>query len=633
MDQPSLRVLYASQTGCSEAIARGICGEARAQGYGDAAVNPVSDEGKGFELAAQSLAVFVVSSTGQGDPPEHSVAFMRKLRSQNRSSPRWLSGLRFAILGLGDSNYDDFQGNPKQLSRLLLAAGASEVYPRGEADDALGLEDFVEPWKAGLWPVLSPILRPAALETPLGSSSSPPVPEAPLESASSSPAPSSSSTSKPPVFKISNSPRIPPCVIALLPVSSSDLSSESDLISSPEPSSCASLVSHSSAGPADRRVLRLQLALDTPLPADCLPGDAVAIFCPTPPQLVDLLLARLGVSNPDQLYRVLSTTGAAADVPSHLQRPLTLRQAFSRVLDVCQAPRKVLLQMLSQHAHSPDEKQRLELLASHKGAAEYSSFMALHQPCLLTVLRLFPSARPPVHSLLALLPPLSPRHYSLASSPLSSPSRISLAVAISSLAPHSDGTPRAGVGSQFFLDMGSKSESGGADGDVQQRISLHLRPSTRFRFSPSHLTSPVLFVATGTGIAPFLSFFEHRRHLQQQRPDLVMADWWLVFGYRHHWCHNALQEFLSAGVLSKITDACSLEGPSQSYVQHQVEAHGDRVRGLLTEQGGSCLVCGSPAMAKSLAATLRQVLGAEQATGQELFGQLVASDRYLTDVW
>jgi sulfite reductase alpha subunit-like flavoprotein len=80
------------------------------------------------------IVVFVVSSTGQGEPPEHSLAFMRWLRSSKPS----FQAVDYAILGLGDTNYDSYQGNPKNLDRLMQSLGANRMLARGEADEATG---------------------------------------------------------------------------------------------------------------------------------------------------------------------------------------------------------------------------------------------------------------------------------------------------------------------------------------------------------------------------------------------------------------------------------------------------------------------------------------------------------------
>lgn len=45
------------------------------------------------------MAIFVLSSTGDGDPPDNAAKFMRKLHNQSFPERTSLAGLRFALLG------------------------------------------------------------------------------------------------------------------------------------------------------------------------------------------------------------------------------------------------------------------------------------------------------------------------------------------------------------------------------------------------------------------------------------------------------------------------------------------------------------------------------------------------------
>jgi methionine synthase reductase len=55
------------------------------------------------------------------------------------------------MIGLGDSNYDSYQGFPSALQTKMIELGAKEFYGRGKADEATGLEAVVEPWITDLW--------------------------------------------------------------------------------------------------------------------------------------------------------------------------------------------------------------------------------------------------------------------------------------------------------------------------------------------------------------------------------------------------------------------------------------------------------------------------------------------------
>lgn len=95
--------------------------------------------------------VLVSSTTGDGDQPENAERLWRAVKRRSLPADH-LKGLRFASLGLGDSNYSQFCNGPRSLNERLLQLGASEFYPPGWADDGVG---YVRPSHAGLVNFLS----------------------------------------------------------------------------------------------------------------------------------------------------------------------------------------------------------------------------------------------------------------------------------------------------------------------------------------------------------------------------------------------------------------------------------------------------------------------------------------------
>ncbi|KAJ2030209.1 hypothetical protein H4S03_007138 [Coemansia sp. S3946] len=154
--------LYASQTGNAESISYSMYEEAAKRGFN--AKWHVLDDHEKFGFNEVQTAVFVVSTTGDGDPPDNSARFWRILRKATRGKSMAYSHLRYAILGLGDTNYSNFCNTAQRLDKQLLEAGATAFYPKGLADDGTGLEEVVESWIEGLWPALARVAQCAPCE-------------------------------------------------------------------------------------------------------------------------------------------------------------------------------------------------------------------------------------------------------------------------------------------------------------------------------------------------------------------------------------------------------------------------------------------------------------------------------------
>jgi sulfite reductase (NADPH) flavoprotein alpha-component len=121
-------VAYASQTGNAQDLTGRTVATLAAGGV--AAQACALDELDAEMLARAERALFIVSTYGEGDPPDNAAGFVRRLLGQSPD----LRHLHVGVLALGDRTYAHFCGFGATLEAWLQACGAAPMFERIDAD-------------------------------------------------------------------------------------------------------------------------------------------------------------------------------------------------------------------------------------------------------------------------------------------------------------------------------------------------------------------------------------------------------------------------------------------------------------------------------------------------------------------
>jgi sulfite reductase (NADPH) flavoprotein alpha-component len=144
VERTPLTILYGSQTGTAEGLARKAAKGLSQQGFSAKAL--ALDECAHPELANEAHLLVITSTYGDGEMPDNAQAFWDFLSAEN--APR-LEGTAFSVLALGDSSYPDFCQAGKLIDARLEALGARRIHPRMDCD-----VDADEPFRGWLDGVL-----------------------------------------------------------------------------------------------------------------------------------------------------------------------------------------------------------------------------------------------------------------------------------------------------------------------------------------------------------------------------------------------------------------------------------------------------------------------------------------------
>lgn len=157
---PALNILFGTQTGNAEMVAEEAAAMAKSIGFA-----PVVSELDAIEmdqLAAMQQVIIVVSTYGEGEMPDNAQLFWDALSAS--TAPR-LEGMKYGILALGDTGYDQFCQAGKLIDTRFEQLGAERLAPRVDCD--VDFEDMASEWVANTLPLVSDgDLDAAALPTP-----------------------------------------------------------------------------------------------------------------------------------------------------------------------------------------------------------------------------------------------------------------------------------------------------------------------------------------------------------------------------------------------------------------------------------------------------------------------------------
>lgn len=151
----NLTILFGSQTGNARHVAEALAQQAQAKGIAAKVIDMA--EYKTTQLKSEQYLVIVTSTYGEGEPPENAIGLHNFLFS--KKAPK-LNGLKYAVLGLGDTSYEFFCKTAQDFDQRLAELGATPVHARADLD--VDYQAQADSWSNEVITKLEPELKASA---------------------------------------------------------------------------------------------------------------------------------------------------------------------------------------------------------------------------------------------------------------------------------------------------------------------------------------------------------------------------------------------------------------------------------------------------------------------------------------
>ncbi|KAK7713228.1 hypothetical protein SLS64_004477 [Diaporthe eres] len=614
-------VFWGSQSGTAEGFANRLARELHQRLGLDALSADLSDfDSKTIALLPKSkIAIFILSTYGEGDPSDNAGPFWDWLTKLTGSGA--LSSLRYAAFGLGNTQYRYYNRVVDVVDGALQKAGAERLLDVGRADDAAGAteEDFLA-WKDDLFTFF---VKGLGMQQ----------------------------------HEVKYEPQL--SVVQDDSLDLADLHLGEPLRSADKGASEVRPLKIRGArelfSDTPRNCLHLDLDLTEHPQITYKTGDHLAVWAMNPDEEVERLLTVLGLAERRDVPLLAQALDKSVKVP--VPSPTTIEAVLRHYLEICAPISRDAVKTLAQFA--PTEQAKNFLVALSEDRASFAKFIADKH---LNLGRLLETAAQqgqpgsssttwtslPLSFLIETLPKMQPRYYSISSSSMISPRHPTITALVSttplatsttpatsedtppapasipglatnyllglshSLAPESTPAPDHPAGLTYPLAGPGGALSGG-------RVYAHVRRS-RFKL-PAQPSHPLVMVAAGTGVAPFRAFLAERARMLQIGKEV--GEMVLFFG-----CRRAREDYIYreelegyerelGGRLRIVTAFSREEGAPKTYVQDRVRELGADVVRLVLEGGASVYMCGRASMAREVAGVVGELVGKEKGWGQE----------------
>ena len=565
-------VLYGGNLGSTEDYARTLARSADLNGF-DVTLADLDDFAGNLP---QNGPVLIACASYNGAPPDNARKFCEWLETADAGAAK---GVHYTIFGCGHSDWAaTFQATPRMIDDALERLGATRIMDRTEGDARDDIDEQFDNWAGAVWPN---VVSALSLDINL----------ADAEEAA-------------PLYEVERL--------------GYTLANPVALQNGAKPAKVLTNRELQNVEASKRSTRHIEVTL--PEGMTYRAGDHLSVVPLNSDKLVDRVLKRFGFSADAQI-RIRASADDHNQLP--VDEPISVKRLLSQMLELQDVAARRDVVALARHTRCPHTGPKLKALAGD----DYKTKVQQKRLTVLDLMEEFEACDLPFGVFLELMPMLTPRYYSISSSPKDDDAKCSITVSVV------DEPAISGLGQ--FEGVCSNYLARTAKGTVAQ---VSVRAADDGFQLPADPATPVVMIGPGTGIAPFRGFLAERAAMKSSGTDIGPA--MLFFGCRHPDQDFIYRDELEAHAKNGIAElhvAFSRQEKKKTYVQDLLRENRDTVWALL-EQGARVYVCGDgsrmePDVRRALSLIYSEEKDVSREAADAWLDQMAEEGRYNLDVW
>ena len=654
-----LIIYFGSQTGTAEGFARTLMNEAKSKGFN--AKTQDLEEFNPETLSKTKLAIFLMATYGEGEPTDNAINFNKWMKNEdNEVESTYLTKLNYTVFGLGNRQYEHFNAMGKSTDKLLETLGGRRMFEYGEGDDDGTLEEDYDNWKALLWPSLLKQYHPDYAAGSIRHNKSLSEFEKFEQKIELSynievlDEKRSARLAANPVNPLALSTKANSSTRYYFTAVDSKVQVNRELRGQYNSQSNGNGISKGNGTSSHSKLpvvttgadLGSTKHIEIDLSEHNLKYNTADNLACIPQNDVTSVEKLANTQNYDvnKWIQIVppTTTGDGNTTENELKfpfpTPCSIRDVLSNYVDIHGAPKHATLGYLVPYVTDAQQKTWLLNVLAKENRKHFIETIEGEGKSLYHLLtNELSSCKVPLADFLHIAPPMQPRYYTISSSSSVHPQSVHITVSVTNT-PTKSGKIIPGLCSTYLSQL-----------SPLVRCKIFIRPST-FKL-PSSLSTPIIMIGPGTGIAPMRALIQEREYqykqLQMKNNDPSMTPATTMSNVLYFGCKKRTEDYIYAdelevyeksGVLTKLHLAFSRETSQKCYVQHLIKTDENATNFMKDlELGGYIYVCGATAMGEDVHKTILDVVQTHKQISKEEAEKYVkalqTSGRYIQELW